>query len=270
MPVSEGIRRPSDRRRECARSAGGVDDGRDCRCARACAQGTDHSRYHRCARCPGNAARRGGAHGPDPRRIRAFRGHRHPGRRPGGDRRRIPVRYRWTEPHAMPRDDGSWLLSGAMPADEMAEQLGISLPSKRDYQTVAGFLLAELRHLPSSASTSSARLALRGDRSRRPPHRQNPRIAPCRSHPPPAATGVMVSIPDVAHSAMQAGSVQRGGNDAACAPDRRGVARVRRELSAGTGGARWHFRRRASSACWPFHSSPGCCPSSAAPSRLPA
>jgi putative hemolysin len=55
----------------------------------------------------------------------------------------------WTEPHAVPRDDGSWLLSGAMQADEMAEQLGITLPGKRDYQTVAGFVLAELRHLPS-------------------------------------------------------------------------------------------------------------------------
>lgn len=53
------------------------------------------------------------------------------------------------EPHAVAREDGSWLLSGSMPADEMAEQLGIVLPAKRDYQTVAGFVLAELRHLPS-------------------------------------------------------------------------------------------------------------------------
>ncbi len=52
------------------------------------------------------------------------------------------------EPHAIPRDDGSWLLSGAMPADEMAEQLGIPLPATRNYQTVAGFLLSELRRLP--------------------------------------------------------------------------------------------------------------------------
>jgi putative hemolysin len=35
------------------------------------------------------------------------------------------------EPHAVSRDDGSWLLSGAMPADEMAEQLGIALPELR-------------------------------------------------------------------------------------------------------------------------------------------
>ena len=53
------------------------------------------------------------------------------------------------EPYAVPRDDGSWLLSGAMPADEMAEQLGFQLPTKRDYQTVAGFALAELRRIPA-------------------------------------------------------------------------------------------------------------------------
>lgn len=61
------------------------------------------------------------------------------------------------EPHAVSRDDGSWLLSGAMPADEMAEQLGITLPAKRDYHTVAGFLLAELRHLPSIGEYVEAR-----------------------------------------------------------------------------------------------------------------
>ena len=54
------------------------------------------------------------------------------------------------ETYAVPRDDGSWLLSGAMPADEMADQLGIALPAKRDYQTVAGFVLAELRRLPTA------------------------------------------------------------------------------------------------------------------------
>jgi putative hemolysin len=53
------------------------------------------------------------------------------------------------ETYAVPRDDGSWLLSGAMPADDMAEQLGIGLPARRDYQTLAGFVLAELRRLPA-------------------------------------------------------------------------------------------------------------------------
>jgi putative hemolysin len=54
------------------------------------------------------------------------------------------------EPYAVEREDGSWLLSGAMPADEMAEQLGVVLPEKRDYQTVAGFVLAQLSHLPAT------------------------------------------------------------------------------------------------------------------------
>jgi putative hemolysin len=54
------------------------------------------------------------------------------------------------ETYAVPRDDGSWLLSGAMQADEMADQLGIRLPDKRDYQTVAGFVLAEMRRLPTA------------------------------------------------------------------------------------------------------------------------
>jgi putative hemolysin len=53
------------------------------------------------------------------------------------------------EPQAAPRDDGSWLLAGWMQADEMADQLGITLPSRRSYQTVAGFVLAHLQHLPS-------------------------------------------------------------------------------------------------------------------------
>jgi putative hemolysin len=48
------------------------------------------------------------------------------------------------------REDGSWLLSGGLPADEMAERLGINLPSSRDYQTVAGFVLSQIRHLPET------------------------------------------------------------------------------------------------------------------------
>ena len=35
-----------------------------------------------------------------------------------------------------------------MPADEMADQLGITLPAPREYQTVAGFVLAHLQRLP--------------------------------------------------------------------------------------------------------------------------
>ena len=54
------------------------------------------------------------------------------------------------EPYAVEREDGSWLLSGAMPADEMADRLGIVLPQKAPYQTVAGFVLSRFHHLPST------------------------------------------------------------------------------------------------------------------------
>jgi len=52
------------------------------------------------------------------------------------------------EPDAIERDDGSWLLSGAMPVDEMADKLGIRLPLDRSYETVAGFVLVHLQHIP--------------------------------------------------------------------------------------------------------------------------
>jgi putative hemolysin len=54
------------------------------------------------------------------------------------------------EAQAVPRDDGSWLLAGSMPADEMADQLGITLPAKREYHTLAGFVVAHLRHLAAT------------------------------------------------------------------------------------------------------------------------
>jgi putative hemolysin len=52
------------------------------------------------------------------------------------------------EPNATQREDGSWLLSGSMPVDEMAAQLGFPLPEKRSFATVAGLVLAELQHIP--------------------------------------------------------------------------------------------------------------------------
>jgi len=60
------------------------------------------------------------------------------------------------DPPAVERDDGSWLLSGSLPADEMAVRLGVTLPESRDYQTVAGYVLAELRHLPDTGEVFSA------------------------------------------------------------------------------------------------------------------
>src|SRR3546814_9246552 len=51
------------------------------------------------------------------------------------------------------REDGSWLLSGSLSADGMADRLGIRLPFERDYETTAGFALAQLRHLPETGES---------------------------------------------------------------------------------------------------------------------
>ena len=51
------------------------------------------------------------------------------------------------------RADGSYLVSGAMAIDALAERLGIRLSEDRDYATVAGHALAQLRHLPEEGET---------------------------------------------------------------------------------------------------------------------
>ena len=53
-----------------------------------------------------------------------------------------------SEPALVEREDGSMLVSGQMPADALAERLGITLPEHRDYATVAGHALWVLKHLP--------------------------------------------------------------------------------------------------------------------------
>ena len=52
------------------------------------------------------------------------------------------------EPGALQREDGSWLLAGWLPADEMAGHLGLRLSSERDYHTTAGYILNALQRLP--------------------------------------------------------------------------------------------------------------------------
>lgn len=54
------------------------------------------------------------------------------------------------EPEAVEREDGSWLLAGWMPVDEMSDQLGINLPRTREYETVAGLVIDKLHHLPAT------------------------------------------------------------------------------------------------------------------------
>ena len=53
-----------------------------------------------------------------------------------------------TDPHIVERADGSLLVSGATPADALADRLGLSLPDERDYATAAGFVLDRMKRLP--------------------------------------------------------------------------------------------------------------------------
>ncbi len=46
------------------------------------------------------------------------------------------------------REDGSLIISGWMAADEFSDQLGVPVPRDSDFQTVAGFVLAEMQRLP--------------------------------------------------------------------------------------------------------------------------
>jgi putative hemolysin len=53
------------------------------------------------------------------------------------------------EPDAVQRDDGSWLIAGSMPVDEMGDRLSMTLLPERNYHTAAGFALNQLGHLPA-------------------------------------------------------------------------------------------------------------------------
>jgi putative hemolysin len=52
--------------------------------------------------------------------------------------------------------DGSYLLDGMTPIDEVERQLGVTLRETRDYATVAGFLLATLNSVPVRGTTVTA------------------------------------------------------------------------------------------------------------------
>ncbi|MHB2166456.1 hemolysin family protein [Alsobacter sp. R-9] len=59
------------------------------------------------------------------------------------------------EPEAYQRPDGSWLFAGYMPADEMAEKLGVTLPDQRGYETVAGFVINAMGRLPGTGDATT-------------------------------------------------------------------------------------------------------------------
>ena len=52
------------------------------------------------------------------------------------------------EPAIFERTDGSFLVSGWCAADLLAEKIALTLPEDRDYATVAGLILENLKHIP--------------------------------------------------------------------------------------------------------------------------
>ncbi|MFN3553858.1 MAG: hemolysin family protein [Novosphingobium meiothermophilum] len=52
------------------------------------------------------------------------------------------------EPMVVEREDGSLLISGALPADALADRLGIELSDDREFATTAGYCLSVMKRLP--------------------------------------------------------------------------------------------------------------------------
>ena len=57
------------------------------------------------------------------------------------------------QPEAKRRDDGSWLIDGLYDIDALKDKLGGSISFEpehgREYQTLAGFIVTQLAHVPS-------------------------------------------------------------------------------------------------------------------------
>jgi putative hemolysin len=61
----------------------------------------------------------------------------------------MPVKpHAATDPTAVQRDDGSWLLDGRMALDEFRELLSLSSLPEGDFHTLAGLVVTELGHIP--------------------------------------------------------------------------------------------------------------------------
>ena len=57
------------------------------------------------------------------------------------------------EPAFIRREDRSWLVSGWMPVDEFSDKIGVPVAKDAKFETVAGYVLAELNHLPRVGET---------------------------------------------------------------------------------------------------------------------
>jgi putative hemolysin len=63
----------------------------------------------------------------------------------------VPTAGELAEPRAVQRDDGSWLLDGSLPVDELYDRLNLGqLPRIEGgaYQTLGGFIMAQLGRIP--------------------------------------------------------------------------------------------------------------------------
>ena len=54
------------------------------------------------------------------------------------------------EPDAVRREDGSWLIAGSMPYDEMADLLALPRSDERGFETAAGFVISRFQRLPQT------------------------------------------------------------------------------------------------------------------------
>jgi len=61
------------------------------------------------------------------------------------------------EPAFVEREDGSFLVSGWMPIDQFADEMRFALDGKPDYETVAGFVIDEIKRLPKLGETFTAK-----------------------------------------------------------------------------------------------------------------
>ncbi|NBB51704.1 DUF21 domain-containing protein [Rhizobium sp. CRIBSB] len=61
------------------------------------------------------------------------------------------------EPPFLEREDGSFLVAGWMPIDEFADEMGFALDGDPDYETVAGFVIDQIKRLPSLGDSFTAK-----------------------------------------------------------------------------------------------------------------
>jgi len=57
------------------------------------------------------------------------------------------------EPAYVKRADHSWIVSGWMPVDEFSDKLGVPVGKDPKFETVAGYVLSALNHLPRAGET---------------------------------------------------------------------------------------------------------------------